>query len=658
MEEGIHVTHRNRILAALVAVLILCGAFSAGAEMDLAIHDVQDAGSLEMYFGWDGLDASLELNDDPALLCDGLELCDDLELVELDPEAAADSEGVLAPNAAREAFEINKNGVLVRYNGRDADVTLPDSVVTIGIGAFEGNTRLTRVFIPAGVTTIRANAFANCAGLTDVTLLGEAVTIAPSAFDGTAPTFHAPVGSATAKWARKHGYKVEANLVLLNRNISLKAAIGDTFRIYTQEKALSYHSGNTGVATVSQSGEVNVLNGGTVQITAVLEGGLIRSLTLVIAYPKASLSAQALRLNVGDSETLTVDALAGRTVAWFSGNSAVATVDGGRVTAYRAGRCAITARLSDGTELKCKVVVKDPASLSQTRLKMAAGTTTTLTVSALAGRTVSWISSNPIVATVVGGQVTARRAGQCVITARLSNGVELSCKVTVKDNAKLSRTSLRLNVGSSHTLTVSGLAGRMVSWSSSNVGVATVQAGRVTARKAGSCTITAQIQNGKALKCQVTVKDDAKISKTSISLKVGGSYTLTVKHLGGRTVSWSSSNTAVATVQGGKVVAHKGGTCTITARLSDGKTFTCKVTVTELAPKLSRTELTLKEEQTFKLTISNLGRNTVGWQSSDVSIATVDYNGVITARKAGSCIITAKLSNGTSLQCKLTVNAK
>ena len=658
-------TYRNRILAALVAVLILCGAFSAGAEMDLAIQDVRDAGSLEMVLEWDGPDAPLELYDDPTLQCDGLalqcdslELCDDPDLVQQAPEVTADNEGGLAPNAAQEVFEINKNGVLVRYNGKDADVTIPDSVVTIGIGAFEGNTRLARVFIPAGVATIRANAFANCASLTDVTLLGEAVTITASAFDGVAPTFHTVVGSDTAKWARKHGYEVQANLVLLNRNLSVNAAIGDTYQIYPEGKALSYHSGNTDVATVSQSGEVSVLNGGTVQITVALEGGLTRLLTLVISYPKAGLSAKTLRLNVGDSQTLTVDELGGRTVAWSSGNSAVATVDGGKVTALRAGRCAITASLSDGTVLKCKVVVKDSARLSKTKLTMVAGTTTTLTVSDLAGRTVSWISSDSAVASVAGGNVTAHRAGKCVITARLSNGTELSCKVTVKDNARLSRTSLRLKVGGSHTLTVSGLAGRMVSWSSSNVSVATVQAGRVTAKKAGSCTITAQIQNGKALKCQVTVKDDARISKTSISLKVGGSYTLTIKHLGGRTVSWSSSNTSVATVQGGKVVAHKGGSCTITARLSDGRTFTCKVTVTELAPKLSRTELTLKEDQTFKLTISNLGRNTVGWQSSDVTIATVDFNGVITARKAGSCIITAKLSNGTSLQCKLTVNPK
>ena len=102
----------------------------------------------------------------------------------------------------------------------------------------------------------------------------------------------------------------------------------------------------------------------------------------------------------------------------------------------------------------------------------------------------------------------------------------------------------------------------------------------------------------------------------------------------------------------GKVTARKAGKCTITARLSDGKTLTCKVTVSESA-KLNRTQLTLKAGETFKLTVS--GQKSVTWSSNNVNVATVDANGNVKAVKAGKCIITAKLSSGTSLQCKVTV---
>lgn len=562
----------TRILAMLLAALTLCGMFSAVAEMEVTIDEVLDAGELDLDFHQDIWDMSLELSD--------------VELVEQAPEAvvAANEAAPVEPNDGEDIFEINKNGVLVKYNGKAANVAIPDNVVVIGKNAFENNARLTHVTIPSGVNTIRSKAFANCAKLTSVTVLATNITIVADAFSGSKPTFYTVVGSDAVKWAQKHSFDVEGNIVLLNQNVNMNAAIGDTYRIMLEGMtALSYSSGNTSVATVSQTGIVKVVNGGTVQITVQLQGGNTRLLTLSVPFPKARLSKRSIRLNAGSSKTLTIENLSGRTVSWTSSNSGIATVNAGTVTAVREGTCTITATLSDGTAL--------------------------------------------------------------------------TCKVTVKDNARLSKTSLTLKVGHHKTLKVSGLAGRTVYWYTSDSSVASVDGGKVTGKKGGKCTITAQIQNGKTLKCQVTVKDDAKINKTSISLKVGGSYTLKIKHLGGRTVSWSSSNTNVATVQGGKVTGKGAGSCTITARLSDGKTFTCKVNVTESA-RLSRKELTLKEGETYKLTISGQGSSTVGWQSSDVNIATVDANGVVTAVKAGKCVITARLSSGTNLQCKVTVNRK
>jgi len=50
--------------------------------------------------------------------------------------------------------------------------TIPNSVIDIGWGAFQGSTSLTSVIIPASVTSIGNNAFSNCEKLTSVTFQG------------------------------------------------------------------------------------------------------------------------------------------------------------------------------------------------------------------------------------------------------------------------------------------------------------------------------------------------------------------------------------------------------------------------------------------------------------------------------------------------------
>src|SRR5213593_879837 len=146
-----------------------------------------------------------------------------------------------------------------------------------------------------------------------------------------------------------------------------------------------------------------------------------------------------------------------------------------------------------------------PASLSLT-----AGQTGQLTATprdsagnALPGRVVTWVSSNTVVATVSGsGLVTAKAGGSVTITAT-SEGQSGSAAVTVTTvpvaTVSVTPASLSLTVGQTGQLTATPrdsagnpLAGRVVTWVSSNTVVATVNgSGLVTAKAAGSATITA-----------------------------------------------------------------------------------------------------------------------------------------------------------------------
>ncbi|MCI9004578.1 MAG: leucine-rich repeat protein [Lachnospiraceae bacterium] len=71
-----------------------------------------------------------------------------------------------APNA--EDFEIT-DGVLVKYNGRDTDVTILAGVTAIGSKAFF-NSRIQSVTVPAGVVSIGESAFESCSSLSSISL--------------------------------------------------------------------------------------------------------------------------------------------------------------------------------------------------------------------------------------------------------------------------------------------------------------------------------------------------------------------------------------------------------------------------------------------------------------------------------------------------------
>lgn len=75
-------------------------------------------------------------------------------------------------------------------------------------------------------------------------------------------------------------------------------------------------------------------------------------------------------------------------------------------------------------------------------------------------------------------------------------------------SAKISRKTLTLTKGKSAVLKVTGTKSK-ITWSSSNKKVAAVsQKGKVTAKKAGSATITAKAGK-KLFKCKITVKSPA-----------------------------------------------------------------------------------------------------------------------------------------------------
>ncbi|MBR6282871.1 MAG: Ig-like domain-containing protein, partial [Muribaculaceae bacterium] len=220
-------------------------------------------------------------------------------------------------------------------------------------------------------------------------------------------------------------------------------------------KALTWSSSNTAVATVNSNGVVTAKTIGTATVTASAQDGSGKSASCIVTVTPIlatgiTLAPTTATLEVNQTVALTATVLPSdatcKTVAWQSSNTAVATVDdNGIVTAVGDGTAVITATTADGSNLSatCLVTVTRPQAtavvMSDEELTIKVGQHTALTATVLptaALQRVAWSSSKPTVATVDGdGNITALAAGITVVTATTIDGSNLTatCIVTVKE---------------------------------------------------------------------------------------------------------------------------------------------------------------------------------------------------------------------------------
>ncbi len=278
-----------------------------------------------------------------------------------------------------------------------------------------------------------------------------------------------------------------------------------------------------------------------------------------------------------------------------------------------------------------------------------------------------WTSSDPEVVSVESGEVTAVSPGVAQITASYRD-LQASCTITVPESPmtgiELSADHLDIRKNQKSALEVIYLPSntsdnREIQWSSSNVNAATVdEKGMVVGKAAGDTVITA-VCNDFDASCTVSVKEipmtDMSLSMESMELTKGATMTLKANSIpedATDDITWTyvTSDPEIAAV--GKTGIVKGiaeGEADIT--VSSG-TFskTCKVTVKEIPlqqisispPCFSLSSVSGVKIKNLLLTVSpyNYTEN-IRWKSSDSSVASVNENGLVMAKKNGTVWITA-----------------
>lgn len=373
-----------------------------------------------------------------------------------------------------------------------------------------------------------------------------------------------------------------------------------------------------------------------------------------------------------------------KSVTWTSSDRQIATVSGGKVTGKKEGTAIVTAK-ANGVETTCNVtVLPGQISINEEKVQLyvtknasdeTTGETKELKTNAANNDVVTWTSSNESVVTVEGkakgkAAITAVGAGNAVITATC-NGKTDTCVVEVQNSStSIAEKVVHLKTkGAAKSYTLGyQVVGRKnaVTWKSSNTKVVSVSKGKVTAKKAGTATVT-MTANGVQDEVKVIVQDYT----PTIALNQK-EYTLYTKGKGNNValkatvsgasnkVEWQSNNASVAEVSTkGKVTAKGKGRALITAS-SNGVTAKCWISVREPDIIMEKDELVLKPNDKVNLcehaSIEVIGANqSVTYKSSNTKIASVNAKGLVTAKKAGTAVVTIK-ANGVEKTCNVTVS--
>ncbi|MBQ7862017.1 MAG: Ig-like domain-containing protein [Clostridia bacterium] len=462
-------------------------------------------------------------------------------------------------------------------------------------------------------------------------------------------------------------------------------------------KAVSWVSSNTSIATVNEAGQVTGVAKGSVTVTCkTADGAFKASCTVnVIQYvEKITLDATSVSLQAGKSKTLTAKVSPSTAtftkVNWSSSNTKVATVDAnGVVKALAGGSAVITAKSLDGNATAtCKINVTQPATgvtvtspYNFVRIGKIMALKATVVPATATNKKLTWTSSDTKRATVnADGVVTGISQGYVNITAKTANGFTATCKILVVKSVtgiKLDKTSITMNVGKATTITPTispaDATVKTVNWSSDNNDVATVDStGKVTAKGQGHATITARTTDGAftATSSVLVIKPvtSVTLNKTSAYLNLGASMSLVPKIVPSdatiQSVTWTSSDPSVATVSStGLVKGLKKGTTIITCRTNNGgKTATCTISVVKRVTgiTLNKSDEILYLGKTLSLVSTvypvDASVKTVTYHSSNNSIATVNANGIVTPLNIGTVNITAVTNDGSyKATCKVTV---
>lgn len=599
------------------------------------------------------------------------------------------------------------------------EISLPASIKKIEYYAFSGCASLKSIILPDGVTDIEKGAFQYCDSLESVTIPSSVTMIDREAFSGSENVVIRGVPDSYAeRFAKGIGIPFNAPIVVIDDPISnmyedsLILYINQSCTLSASQKpadlsrTLAWSSSNSEVVSVDQSGKIKGLLQGTASITVNTadSNGKAAQINIIVPEP----TDIELSYNYGDDTEITlgeISTIRAETntpysyitntempISWSSSDSSVISIEasddnGATIKGNKLGKATITASTPDnGTAFMELEVVRpkvESIKINQTGpITLHPGDQYSLTATLSPEQSESawtWSSDDTDIATVSdSGIVTAVAEGYTWIEVNTENEKSDTIRVNVEplhphpDSIKIDQSGpIKLYPGQKYSLSTTLMpadAEAKLTWYTENNRIAIVSKdGLITAVEEGETEIYVETDNELDASIDIYVLTPPKkitLSKSEATLAVGDTLTLKKKltpYDAETGLTWSSSNPSVATVtQKGVVTALEPGTATITVETDNGKLASATITV-KLAPtkvKLNKTKATLsvKEKLTLKATLTPSDAcTTLTWTSSKPAVAAVSSQGVVTAKQAGTAVITVRTQNGKKASATITV---
>ena len=411
-------------------------------------------------------------------------------------------------------FNKNQTELINCPQGKTGEYTIPDSVTSIGYGAFYGCTSLTSINIPNSVSNIGYFVFWDCTGLINVNVDTQNPNYCST--DGILfnksqaellcypggrkdKVYKIPDGVKSIVYPAFYNYENLTTIVIpdsVKLDVFCLGFVGD---MKAENLTIVGSKGSSAEEYANKYGFNFVL---ITDYTPDTEPA-----TSEIAAASVKFDNSALTLEKGKSETIrftispsnTTD----KTVTWTSSNDKVATVKDGKVTAVAAGTATITATTANGKTATCKVTVKNPT----VALKTATLKTTSYTYDGKAKKPAVTAVKDANSKTVAAANYTVKYTDNTKVgTAKVT--------VTGKGNYTGTVTKTFKILKSIKSAKVSGVSASYKYTGKNLTPTVTVKDGKTTLKKGTDYT--------------VTYKNNKAIGTATITIKGKGNYTGTI----------------------------------------------------------------------------------------------------------------------------------